>query len=465
MIICVILIMFFQSLLNFEKSTTEIPLSVDYIPASEVLLYKTSKSITLKRVEGQIIRKLPLNINQFERVNNSVAVAIDSIFYFINNTGGFVYRWHNEMSSIFTYGKKIYRYGGYGFFDARNFFTFFDIESNEWEVEIIDEQILPLGSYDSKFFVDENYFYKIGGKTTDPFDRTKSSPLKDVWRFNLIDNTWEHLLDFDYFETLTFSKNDFVMNNKFYFINQNQLYAFNLENNTFEQISNFPLIEKLVKNYPIFSKDTNLFYFTSSSNEEKQISVNKYSTVGNFRVERQINTRNNTSSIIWIVGFLTVSLMTFNFISILNKKTKKEKNIIFVTKNSINRGGFLTVSLMTFNFISILNKKIKKEKNIIFVTKNSINRGKKKIEIDDIEQQILQFFHKSNPISITQIISLLDSKEITYSQKLRLKDKIISDLNTKIKILLESEINPIKKQKDSKDSRIRVYKLFVQLVY
>ena len=435
--------MFFQSLLNFEKSTTEIPLSVDYIPASEVLLYKTSKSITLKRVEGQIIRKLPLNINQFERVNNSVAIAIDSIFYFINNTGGFVYRWHNDkleridhsydhrsqmMSSIFTYGKKIYRYGGYGFFDARNFFTFFDIESNEWEVEIIDEQILPLGSYDSKFFVDENYFYKIGGKTTDPFDRTKSSPLKDVWRFNLIDNTWEHLLDFDYFETLTFSINDFVMNNKFYFINQNQLYAFNLENNTFEQISNFPLIEKLVKNYPIFSKDTNLFYFTSSSNEEKQISVNKYSTVGNFRVERQINTRNNTSSIIWIVGFLTVSLMTFNFISILNKKTKKEKNIIFVTKNSINR-------------------------------------GKMKIEIDDIEQQILQFFHKSNPISITQIISLLDSKEITYSQKLRLKDKIISDLNTKIKILLESEINPIKKQKDSKDSRIRVYKLFVQLVY
>ena len=443
MIICVILIMFFQSLLNFEKSTTEIPLSVDYIPASEVLLYKTSKSITLKRVEGQIIRKLPLNINQFERVNNSVAIAIDSIFYFINNTGGFVYRWHNDkleridhsydhrsqmMSSIFTYGKKIYRYGGYGFFDARNFFTFFDIESNEWEVEIIDEQILPLGSYDSKFFVDENYFYKIGGKTTDPFDRTKSSPLKDVWRFNLIDNTWEHLLDFDYFETLTFSKNDFVMNNKFYFINQNQLYAFNLENNTFEQISNFPLIEKLVKNYPIFSKDTNLFYFTSSSNEKKQISVNKYSTVGNFRVERQINTRNNTSSIIWIVGFLTVSLMTFSFISILNKKTKKEKNIIFVTKNSINR-------------------------------------GKKKIEIDDIEQQILQFFHKSNPISITQIISLLDSKKITYSQKLRLKDKIISDLNTKIKILLESEINPIKKQKDSKDSRIRVYKLFVQLVY
>ena len=443
MIICVILIMFFQSLLNFEKSTTEIPLSVDYIPASEVLLYKTSKSITLKRVEGQIIRKLPLNINQFERVNNSVAIAIDSIFYFINNTGGFVYRWHNDkleridhsydhrsqmMSSVFTYGKKIYRYGGYGFFDARNFFTFFDIVSNEWEVEIIDEQILPLGSYDSKFFVDENYFYKIGGKTTDPFDRTKSSPLKDVWRFNLIDNTWEHLLDFDYFETLTFSINDFVMNNKFYFINQNQLYAFNLENNTFEQISNFPLIEKLVKNYPIFSKDTNLFYFTSSSNEEKQISVNKYSTVGNFRVERQINTRNNTSSIIWIVGFLTVSLMTFNFISILNKKRKKEKNIIFVTKNSINR-------------------------------------GKKKIEIDDIEQQILQFFHKSNPISITQIISLLDSKEITYSQKLRLKDKIISDLNTKIKILLESEINPIKKQKDSKDSRIRVYKLFVQLVY
>ena len=443
MVICFILIMFFQSLLNFEEPTTEIPLSVDYIPASEVLLYKTSKSITLKRVEGQIIRKLPLNINQFERVNNSVAVAIDSVFYFINKTGGFVYRWHNDkleridhsyshrsqmMSSIFTYEKKIYRHGGYGFFDARNFFTFFDIESNEWEVEIIDEQILPLGSFDSKFFVVENYFYKIGGQTIDPFDRTKSYPLKDVWRFNLKDKTWEHLLDFDYFETLTFSKNDFVMNNKFYFTNQNQLYAFNLENNTFEQIGNFPLIEKLVKNYPIFSRDANLFYFTSSSNEEKQISINKYSTAGNFKVERQINTRDNTSLIIWIIGFLTVILIAFKLINFPNKKRKKEKKIIFVKSNSINL-------------------------------------GKKKIEIDVIEQQILQLFHKSNPISITQIISLLDSKEITYSQKIRLKDKIISDLNTKIKILLDMEMSPIEKQKDSKDSRIRVYKLLVQLVH
>ena len=63
MIICFILMMFFQSLLNFEELTTEIPLSVDYIPASEVLLYKTSKSITLTRVEGQIIGKLPLTVN------------------------------------------------------------------------------------------------------------------------------------------------------------------------------------------------------------------------------------------------------------------------------------------------------------------------------------------------------------------------------------------------------------------
>ena len=332
------------------------------------------------------------------------------------------------MSSIFTYEKKIYRHGGYGFFDARNFFTFFDIESNEWEVEIIDDQILPLGSFDSKFFVVENYFYKIGGQTIDPFDRTKSYPLKNVWRFNLKDKTWEHLLDFDYFETLTFSKNDFVMNNKFYFTNQNQLYAFNLENNTFEQIGNFPLIEKLVKNYPIFSRDNNLFYFTSSSNEEKQILINKYSTAGNFKVERQINTRDNTSLIIWIIGFLMVILIAFKLINFPNKKRKKEKKIIFVKSNSINL-------------------------------------GKKKIEIDVIEQQILQLFHKSNPISITQIISLLDSKEITYSQKIRLKDKIISDLNTKIKILLDMEMSPIEKQKDSKDSRIRVYKLLVQLVH
>ena len=66
-------------------------------------------------------------------------------------------------------------------------------------------------------------------------NRTESYALNEVWRFNLNEKTWEHLLDLDYFETLTFSKNDFVIDDKFYFKIQNQLYAFNTKGNNFEK--------------------------------------------------------------------------------------------------------------------------------------------------------------------------------------------------------------------------------------
>ena len=91
--------------------------------------------------------------------------------------------------------------------------------------------------------------------------------------------------------------------------------------------------------------------------------------------------------------------------------------------------------------------------------------NKKRIEIDEIELQILKLFNSLNPLSIIQIINLFEFKEITYSQKLRLKDKVLSDLNTKIKLLCELKRDPIEKQKDLKDSRLRVYNLNVPIVH
>ena len=383
-------ILSYQIFFNTEEPKKQIPGSVAFIPNLEIIVCHTSGSIILKDLKNNLAKEILITGDLTSYIENSTPLALDSTLYFISNSDGFVFKLNDDrlirvdksynhksqlMSSLFTYEKKIYRYGGYGFFDARNFFTCFDSESNEWEVLIIKKQILPTGSFNSKFFVYKNYFYTIGGKAIDPFNRTESYVLNEVWRFNLNEKTWEHLLDLDYFETLTFSKNDFVIDDKFYFKIQNQLYAFNTKGNNFEKIEKFPLIEKLVKNYSVFATKDSLHYFTSSSNESKQIILNKYPLSEHLQVEKKIfPSQNNYLNVYfifhWIAGILFIILIIFVLKKILKLRSSK----------------------------------------LITIKNHSMILNKKRIEIDEIELQILKLFNSLNPLSIIQIINLFEFK-------------------------------------------------------
>ena len=76
-------------------------------------------------------------------------VSIHSDIYFIEHHGGKVYKLSDfnferidnsfthrmQMSStIFSHNDIIYRYGGYGFWSMRDFFTFFDYKTDEWGI-------------------------------------------------------------------------------------------------------------------------------------------------------------------------------------------------------------------------------------------------------------------------------------------------------------------------------------------
>ena len=441
-----ILISIFQQTTVFTYNPTEKTQNVDYIPSSKELLFRGRNNLTFTSVEGEVLREVLLTTDRIKNLNTLEVITIGNALYLINKSGGIVYKLENDglirvdnsydhksqmMSSIFRYENKIYRFGGYGFFDARNFFTFFDFQSNEWDVLEIEKQEVPIGSFDSKYFIFEDYFYKIGGKALDPYSRTKTYPLKDIWRFHLKEKKWEHILDFEYFNELTYSKSDFLIGNKFYFENQDQLYAFNLVDKAIEKVKNYPLLQKVVKHHPFFIENDNLFYFVGTFNDKELITVNKYPIKGNLNFEQQITPRVSRTTTKWIIGFILLSVIIFG---LKNRKRAKNNKLDFSKKNSI------------------------------ILKEHSINFKRKKIDINTEEYQTLKLFQKSNKISINQIIDLFKSKEVSYSQKLRLKDKMISELDVKIKLLLNTDANQIEPLKNSKDNRIRLYHLIVPII-
>ena len=83
---------------------------------------------------------------EFEKNFDNYQLLQNKNYYLVNSLGGQVYKSSNKkfnridnsfshknqiLSSLFIYDSIIYRFGGYGYFDSRNFITYFSEETME----------------------------------------------------------------------------------------------------------------------------------------------------------------------------------------------------------------------------------------------------------------------------------------------------------------------------------------------
>ena len=93
----------------------------------------------------------------------------------------------------------MFRFGGYGFFEAKNYFTYFSNKTKEWEALEIKSNVFPVGNFDNKYFLTSNYFYFLGGNSIDQKNKNKKFLNKELWRFSFDNSTWELILTNEFF--------------------------------------------------------------------------------------------------------------------------------------------------------------------------------------------------------------------------------------------------------------------------
>lgn len=97
-------------------------------------------------------------------------------------------------SAVFVHNDTIMKFGGYGYWSDRNFFTYFSETTSEWEFYPINpSSILPLGTSKPNFSNTDTNFYFSGGVKHDPKNPVIEIPNNDVWRFNFNNKTWTDL--------------------------------------------------------------------------------------------------------------------------------------------------------------------------------------------------------------------------------------------------------------------------------
>ena len=382
----------------------------------------------------KISKPLEFNNNGFD-INNFTPIKINDVFYFVQNVGGFVLElnknglkridksFNHKMqiaSTVFKYNNEIYRYGGYGYFSAREFIVKFDFETNEWESVKVSSELIPTARFSNAFSIDENNLTIIGGTTVNRYDREKRFRLTDIWQFSFDDLKWSFVLDSE--EILPIDFKAFKFDNNFFFREGNYLKSLNL--NSYE-LSTSNLTNTLLKvsdRFKIHYFDGS-FHFVVNRNNGERVLIS--------RTKKEL-------------------LGTPKFLKSLKNKELLSFNNLIIT------GMTLLVIIMIFF--------LRRYFNSVILKINKIKYRNKTVFISDEEYLVLEeFFRNQNSLENNILQNIVNKDQYERSHNVRRKNNLINTLNSKFQILFNNNsFNYIEIKKSDFDKRYKRY--FLNLI-
>jgi hypothetical protein len=356
-----------------------------------------------------ISKPIEFNNNGFD-INNFTPIKINDVFYFVQNVGGLVLKLFNNdltridnsfnhkmqiASTIFRYNNQIYRYGGYGYFSAREFIVKFDFETNEWESVKVNGELIPPARFSNAFSIDENNLTIIGGTTVDRYNREKRVRLTDMWQFSFEELKWSFLLDSEEIQPIDYRA--FKFDNKIFFREGNYLKSLTL--NSFE-LSNNNLTNALLK----VSDRFKIHYFDGSF----------HFVVDRNNGERVLISRTK-KELLGIPKFLK---------SLENKNLLSVNNLIII--------GLLLFVILTIFFL-------RRYFNSVILKTNKIKYRNKTVFISEEEYLVLnEFFNNQNSLENNILQNLVNKDQYERSHNVRRKNNLINTLNSKFQILFNN---------------------------
>lgn len=366
---------------------------------------------------------------------------INSENYFIHAKGGLVYKLTNDTikridksfnhlmhvaATTFTYKNKIYRYGGYGFWSARNFITYFDSEISEWMVLTAEnsKEFPEQGTFSSfhQLINDEVYFFK--GQSVKNENRYEFYNNEQVWKYNFSSKSWKFigkskLIDPSFNLINIYNKNYTLLlyDSKIIKIDilNNKLVTYNKEKYTHNTFFNLNLFYTNNRFYFFRKRDSNTYLVNKTENE----------FLGNKISEESF--------------FVNYDTLIFTIISILT--------LIIVG---------LAIRILLRHF---------KKRNKIVVLENGLRYKTKFSEFDEKSIKIIKTLISEKEISSHRILTIIEETQYSPAHNERLKVQKLEEINIRIKDLLGINYEIIHSKKSDLDRRIRMYSIKNDLFY
>ncbi len=189
---------FFKS---FDNKIHLLKNNINYVFENKKWVKKTLELVPSKRDSLVVFLKKGFTNINFKTIN------FPDKTYFVLNGGGPVLAFDNKSlfridnsvveqrnqfgAALFSHENKIFMYGGYGFWTYKDYLTYFDFSSNQWERYKFDpkNKFIPEGRWKPIFQKTKDTLYVLGGKTSFSGNTLIDRGLKDVFIIDFVSNT------------------------------------------------------------------------------------------------------------------------------------------------------------------------------------------------------------------------------------------------------------------------------------
>ena len=347
-----------------------------------------------------------------------VSIGGGSVFKNINDTlvkidNSFNHRM-TYQSAVFIENDTIFKFGGYGYWSNRNFMTFFDNKTKEWEYYNTNTILTPPPVASIKHSLIDNEFYFLQGDKSINAAKASRIPNLEIWKFSFIDRKWINFgisklplyessvrIDDNKFLAKTRNGSYVTVNlkeNKFNFVDTNQT-TFNL--NYFNSVVVKDTIYQLSKNNVIIKSPLNQIFFTSNSIDSSDRSI----------YLRSLELFNK-------LGLTTFSLVGLIIISLIFLKYRRNQ------RPRIDQLGLRYKGV---------NYKLTKS-----------------------ESQMIRCVLKQKEVPSQFFYDIVENSELSYPQNNKIKNDAIRKLNDKLEKILNIK-DFIQSKKLEEDGRVLVY--------
>ena len=378
----------------------------------------------LQPLEEQIL-ELPQEI----KIDAYTHATINDRLYFFGGKSGQVYTIEGNKvkridetidhrmtinATIFVHHDTIFKYGGYGYWSQRNFMTYFDFVSKEWEVYKKNTSYNPKGRYGGFHFKTEDKIYFFGGARVDENDRLKSIENKEIVSFDFKTKKYSLL------GTTTFdlSNWDHLVNSNSYILLKadNFLYKVDLINN-----------KLLTYELPPFLWKT----------EQRLSHQNSYKN-GEFRFV----VKDNFDQIEWIKIkedlLFALPIKTEPFF-----ESKKDTRFIYILLLA-----FLLFVLMRYILI-------KQRKKTVILNEKGVVRNAILHPLNEAQIKVLKVILLKGEISTAELLKIIEKDTLSYVHNIRLKNDFITQLNYELKTIFGFSKEPLELKRGEIDRRIK----------
>ena len=349
--------------------------------------------------------------------------------YIVSSGGGMVWKIINDTfvridksyfhkmtskSSVFVHRDTIFKFGGYGYWSSRNFFSYFSETSNHWEYYPINPQsILPPGLFDMDTSYASDRYFVSGGSTVNRHTGTTSRTNNVIWRFDFDSKSWSDLGISKFFDYKAY---DFID------IGQHRHLA-----TTFSDEMLSPSNYILDFNENLMIPIQNSFDFSIANSFHKSDSI--------FTLEDDKLKKRSLSSFI-----------------ILDKRAKP----LYMDSISLSKGlssVVIVIMLLMIIFLLFLYSKNKQRPKL---SDSGFRFQRVHYPLSVKEHKVLSLMVHNKTVDSKALLQAIYDSNLSPPQNNRIKLEVINSLNKKLAKVLD--VNKfVRSKKSSKDQRMLIY--------